>query len=114
MSTLKQGMTNCKQWLLSEKGIALFMIATGAFFIAVGVHRFWVRPEHFGWPSLLGCVGGAFGAFILLLITDYVFHHAPLVFIPWFIFLIYFAFIQPQFAVGLGLALWFILASQSS
>jgi len=114
MSSLKQVITNCKQWLLSETGIALVMIATGAFFIAVGVHRFWVRPEHFGWPSLLGCVGAAFGAFFLLLVTDYVFHHAPLVFIPWFIFLIYFAFIQPHFAVGLGLALWFILASQSS
>ena len=112
MSSLKQGMTNFKQWFLSEKGAALVMIVTGAFFIAVGVHRFWVRPEHFGLLNLLGCVVGAFGAFFLLLVTDYVFHHAPLVFIPWFIALIYFAFVQPHFAVGLGLALWFMLASQ--
>ena len=85
MSSLKQVMTNCKHWFMSEKGIALVMIVAGAFFIAVGIHRFWVRPEHFGWPSLLGCVVAAFGAFFLLLVTDYVFHHAPLVFIPWFI-----------------------------
>ena len=112
MNALWQGITNCKHWFLSEKGFALGMVVTGAFFIALGIHRFWVRPEHFGAPSFLGCVVGAFGAFILLLITDYVFHHAPLVFIPWFIFLIYFAFVQPHFAVGLGLALWCILASQ--
>jgi hypothetical protein len=112
MSSLKQGMTRCKHWFLSEKVVALVMIVTGAFFIAVGIHRFWVRPEHFGLPSLLGCVAAAFGAFFLLLVSDYVFHHAPLVFIPWFICLIYFAIIQPHFAVGLGLALWYLLASQ--
>ena len=80
----------------AKKGFALVMVVTGAFFIAVGIHRFWVRPEHFGWPSVLGCVAGAFAAFFLLLMSDYVFHHAPLVFIPWFIFLIYFAFLQPH------------------
>ena len=112
MSPLKQVMVNCKRWFLSEKGVALAMIAAGAFFIAVGIHRFWVRPEHFGWPSVLGCLVGAFAAFFLLLVTDYVLHHAPLVFIPWFIALIYFAIVQPHFAVGLGLALWCMVASQ--
>ena len=45
-------------------------------------------------------------------VTDYVFHHAPLIFIPWFILIIYFAILQPHFAVGLGIALWWMLASQ--
>ena len=112
MISRKQGITNCKRWLLGEKGLALVMIVMGAFFIAIGIHRFWVRPEHFGAPNLLGCMAGALGAFFLLLVTDYVLHHAPLVFIPWFIFLVYFACVQPHFAVGLGLALWFMLASQ--
>lgn len=112
MISLQQGITNGKRWFLSEKGLALVMILIGAFFIAVGIHRFWLRPEHFGVPSFLGCGAGALGAFFLLLVTDYVLHHAPLVFILWFIFLIYFAFVQPHFAVGLGLALWFMLASQ--
>ena len=112
MIPLKQGMTNCRRWFLSEKGLALVMIVIGAFFVAVGVHRFWVRPEHFGLPSFLGCIAGAFGGFFLLLISDYVFHHAPLVFIPWFISLVYFACIQPHLGVGLGLASWFMLASQ--
>jgi len=109
---LKQAATDCKRWLLSEKGFALIMILIGAFFVAVGIRRFWVRPEHFGVLSVLGCVVGAFGAFFLLLITDYLLHHARLVFIPWFVSLIYFAFIQPHLAVGLGLALWFMLATQ--
>ena len=107
-----QVLTGCKHWFLSEKGFAFALAATGAFFIAVGIHRFWVRSEPFGVPSLLGCVAGAFAGFFLLLVTDYVFHHAPLVFIPWFIFLIFFAFILPHFAVGLGLALGFMLVSQ--
>ena len=112
MSVLKQGMANFKHWFLSEKGAALVMIVMGAFFIALGIHRFWIRHEHFGLLSFLGCVVGVFAAFFLLLVSDYVFHHAPLVFIPWIIALIYFAFVQPHFAVGLGLALWFMLASQ--
>jgi hypothetical protein len=112
MNSPQQVMMKCKQWFLSEKGFALGMSATGAFFIAVGIHRFWVRPEHFGLPSFLGCVAAAFGAFFLLLVTDYLLHHARLVFIPWFIFLIYFALVQPHFAVGLGLALGFLVVSQ--
>lgn len=112
ITSLKQVLSKCRRWLLSEKGFALVMIAIGAFFIVVGVHRFWVRPEHFGLASLLGCAVGAVGAFFLLLITDYVLHHARIVFIFWFISLIYCAFIQPHLAVGLGLALWFMLATQ--
>ena len=112
MRSLQQLMMSCRRWFLSERGFALGMIMTGAFFIAVGIHRFGVRADPFGVPSLLGCVVGAFGAFFLLLVTDYVLHHAPLVFIPWCIVLILLAFVQPHFAVGLGLALWFMLASQ--
>jgi hypothetical protein len=112
MTSLKQVMMAGKYWFLSEKGLALVMIVMGGFFVGLGIHRFWVRPEHFTLPSFLGCVAGAFGAFFLLLITDYVMHHAPLVFIPWIIFLIYFAFVEPHLAVGLGLALWYMLASQ--
>jgi hypothetical protein len=96
----------------SEKVFALVMFAMGAFFLAMGIHRFWVRPEHFGLLSFLGCGVGAFGAFFLLLIGDYVFHHAPLVFIPLLICLIYFAIIHPHLAVGMGLALWYMVISQ--
>ena len=110
--SFKQWMTACKHWLLSEKGWALGMALVGALFIAAGIYRFHARHEPFGWVSLLGCVAGAFGAFFLLLITDYVLHHAPLVFIPWFVFLVYFAIIQPHLGVGMGLALWFIVVSQ--
>jgi hypothetical protein len=112
VSSIKQAMADCKRWVLSEKGYALFMIISGAFFVVVGVHRFLVRPEHFGLPNVLGCIVGAFGGFFLLLITDYLLHHARLVFIPWCICLIYFAIIQPHLGVGLGLALWYMLFTQ--
>jgi hypothetical protein len=112
MNSLKSLMTNGKRWLLGEKGLALGMGVTGAFFLALGIHGFWMRPGHCRGADLLGCVAGAFGAFFLLLVADYVLHHARLVFIPWLVFLIYFAFVQPHFAVGLGLALGFIVVSQ--
>ena len=109
---LKQVMIDGRRWFLGERGLALLVMIIGACFIATGVHRFRVRPEHFGVLSILGCVVGAFGGFFLLLITDYLFHHARLVFIPWFASLIYFACIQPHLAVGLGIALWFMMATQ--
>jgi hypothetical protein len=112
MSDIRKMMTSCKQWLFGEKGVALMMFLVGAIFIAVGIHRFWVRPQHFGLASFLGCAVAAFGAFFLLLVTDYVLHHAPLVFIPWTISMIFFAIIQPHFGVGLGVALWYLCVTQ--
>ena len=114
MSSLKQGINNLGVQLRSQWVVALVMTMLGAFFIAWGVYRFRVRPDHFGWLSVLLCVVGAFGAFFLLIVSDYVFHHAPLVFIPFFIFLIYFTIINPYLAVGMGLALWGMLRSQLS
>lgn len=110
--SLNRAVTACKHWVLSEKGYALVMIIFGAFFVVFGVHRFWVRPEQFGLPNILGCVVGAFAGFFLLLITDYLLHHARLVFVPWCLCLIYFAIIQPHLGVGLGLALWYMLFTQ--
>ncbi len=114
MDLFKQGMTSFKWWFLSEKGLALVMLATGVFFVAVGARRFQIRPEHFGIMSLLGCGIGTFAAFFLLLIADYVFQHARLAVIPWVVFLFYFAFVLPHLAVGLGLALWFMVVTQLS
>jgi hypothetical protein len=112
MGSLRQSLAHYKHEFLNAKALSLGMAATGAFFVAMGIHRFRVRPEAFGWLSLLGCGVAAFGAFFLLLITDYLLHHAPLVFVPWVILLIYFAIIEPHLGVGLGAALWFMLATQ--
>jgi hypothetical protein len=35
-----------------------------------------------------------------------------MVFVPWLIFLIFFAVVEPHLGVGLGVALWFTLVSQ--
>jgi hypothetical protein len=112
MNYAKQVLTGCKNWLLGEKGFATALSAVGAIFTAVGIHRFRARPEHFGLPGILGCVAGAFGAFFLLLAADYLLHHARLVFIPWLVFLAYLGLTQPHFAVGLGMALGFLVVSQ--
>jgi hypothetical protein len=112
MSSLKHPMTNRKLWILSENGNVLVMILAGAFFIALGIHRFCLRSEHLRLWDLLGCVVGAFGGFFLLLIADYLLHHARLALIPWITFLLALAFTEPHAAVGLGLALWYMLGSQ--
>lgn len=98
--------------LLREKAFALVQVVAGALFIAAGIHRFWVRPERLSLLDLLGCFVGVFGGFFLLVIADYLLHHARLVFIPWIIFLLVLAFVQPHSAIGLGLALWYMFASQ--
>jgi hypothetical membrane protein len=114
MSSPKVGIKAIGRRLSDEWVFALVMIIIGALFIALGIYRFRVRPEHFGWPNVLACLVGALGAFFMLLVSNYVYHHAPLVFIPWFIFLVYIAFINPYLAAGMGLALWGMLAAQLS
>ena len=94
-----------------ELAIPLGMALAGACFVAASVRRFWVRPEHFGLASVLGCAAGVFAGFLILLICDYLLHHAPLVFIPWVLCVIYFAIFQPHFGMGLGLSIWCLLAS---
>jgi len=112
VSSLPQRVKNIGQRLLSEKGFALVMMTLGTLSIAAGIHRFRVRPEPFGLLSGLGCLVAAVAGFFLLLIADYVFHHARLVFVLWFILLIGLILVEPHFAVGMGLALWVMLEEQ--
>lgn len=110
MNFLQQRVKNTCQRLQSEKGLALVMMTLGALCIAAGIYRFRVRPEPFGLLSMLGCLVGTVAGFFLLLISDYVFNHARLVFVFWFILLIGLILVEPHFAVGMGLALWVMLA----
>lgn len=110
--TSQQGPARWLHTLLSEKGFAAMMIAAGCFFVGAGIRHFWLRPEHFGLVSALGCLAGTAAAFVLLMVTAYVFHHAPLVFLPWFILVVYLAYIQPHFGVGMGVALWLMMVEQ--
>lgn len=112
MTNSKSVITRCKEWLAKCNAATLMFVLAGGLFIALGVHRFYIRPERFGWLSLLGCAVAAFGAFWVLLIGDYVLNHARLVFIFWAVFTLAMAIIHPHFAVGLGCALWFITISQ--
>src|SRR5579863_5666905 len=94
-----------------ERG-TLFLALLGGLFFILGVYRFYSRPQHFGLLDLLGCVVGAFGGFFLLIIADYLLHHARLVFIPWMIVISTYSAYEPHLSVGLGAALWFMLATQ--
>jgi hypothetical protein len=105
-------MTDYNKWFRREGSSTLFMIVPGLIFLALGTHRFRVRPERFALVDSLGCVVGAFGGFFLLLITDYLLHHARLAFIPWLVSLFVFAALQPHLGVGLGVGLFFMVATQ--
>jgi hypothetical protein len=113
VSLLKQVLKNAGKWSRSELGFMFVLIILGALFIAAGIYHFTVRPQHFslGW-DLLGCGAATVAAFLMLFISDYVFHHAFLVFIPWCLLIFYLGFVEPHFGVGMGLALWVILVGQ--
>ncbi len=113
VSSLKQVLRGAGKWSRSELGFMFVLIILGASFIAGGIYRFTVRPQHFSlWGDLLGCGAATLAAFIMLLISDYVFHHAFLIFIPWCLFILYLGFVEPHFGVGMGLALWVMLVGQ--
>jgi len=101
-----------KNWFWREGRLTFLLFALGAVFVAVGVHGFWARPQHFTRLNGLGCVVGAAGGYFLLIIADYLLHHARLVFIPWMIVISTYAAYEPHLSVGLGAALWFMLATQ--
>jgi hypothetical protein len=91
----------------------LVMIVLGAMFAAAGIYHFTVRVQHFSlWWDLLGCGAATLAAFLMLLISDYVLHHAFLIFIPWCLLILYLGFVEPHFGVGTGLALWGMIGMQ--
>lgn len=105
-------MMDYKKWLRREGSGAILMIVLGSIFLALGVHGFRIRPARFSFVDLLGCVVGAFGGFFLLLICDYLLHHARLIFIPWVLGIVVVAAFEPHLSVGLCVSLWIILATQ--
>ena len=94
-----------------ERG-TLFLALLGGLFFILGVYRFYSRPQHFGLLDLLGCVVGAFGGFFLLIIADYLLHHARFILIPWLLAIVTFAVLEPHLSVGLSASLWFILMTR--
>ena len=83
------------QWIVLACGVLLFL---------VGAARFVLR-HHFGFTDAIHCALAVIPAGVLLLVFDYVLHHAKLVsVIPLFLAgLLLFSF--PVFDVALGMAL---------
>jgi hypothetical protein len=113
VNSLKQVVKSAGKWSRSETVSMLVLIVLGGLFVAAGICHFTVRPQHFslGW-DLLGCGAATLAAFLMLLISDYVLHHAFLIFIPWCLFILYLGFVEPHFGVGMGVALWGMLGMQ--
>jgi hypothetical protein len=96
--TSNQPATRTIPWgalVLATVGISLFLF---------GVTRFVLR-HHFGFSDALYCCLAIIPAGILLLVFDYVLHHAKLVSVIPLVAAVMFVVTSPAFDVGLGLAL---------
>jgi hypothetical protein len=83
--------------------------AIGILLFLLGVRRFFVR-HHFGLDDALYCCLAIIPAGLLLLVFDYVLHHAPLVVVIPFFLAVVLIFSSPVFDVALGLVLFATIA----
>ena len=88
---------------------AWIAIAAGALLFLLGVARF-ARGHHFGFTEALYCCLAVVPAGLLLLVFDYVLHHAKLVSILVLLMAGSLAVTFPAFDVGLGVALMAAIA----
>ncbi len=88
----------------------LIVAAVGLLLFLLGVRRFFLR-HHFGLYDVLYCCLAIIPAGILLLVFDYVLHHAPLVVVIPFLLLTVLVFSSPVFDVALGVALFAAIAA---
>jgi hypothetical protein len=79
-------------------------VAVGGLLFLLGVERFVVR-HRFGWTDALYCCLAVLPAALLLLVFDYVLHHARLVSIMVLLAAAMLVFTFPVFDVALGLAI---------
>ncbi len=93
-----------------EKGEILLGLFSLAIFLA-GALRF-VRMKHFTWTQAGLCLLAIPAAMLALMIADYTFHHARLVFVMVVAILVFAAAQSASFCVGLGLGLTGILLMQ--
>src|SRR6266849_820572 len=93
-----------------EKGEVLLGLLSLAIFL-VGALRF-LRLGHFTWPQAGICLLAIPAAMLALMIADYTFHHARIVFVMVLVALVIAAFQSASFCVGLGLGLTGILLMQ--
>jgi hypothetical protein len=93
-----------------EKGEILLVLLSLAIFLA-GAFRF-VRMKHFTWTQAGFCLLAIPAAMLALMIADYTFHHARIVFVMVLAILVIAAVQSASFCVGLGLGLAGILLMQ--
>jgi hypothetical protein len=95
-----------------EKGEIVLGLFSLAVFLA-GALRF-VRMRHFTWTQAGLCLLAIPAAMLALMIADYTFHHARIVFVLVMAVLVIAAVQNASFCVGLGLGLAGILLMQRS
>ena len=91
------------------RGLVFFV--TSLLFLGVGAWRFRLNPEHTGLWNY-----GAWGGWLLLclpvlFVSDYVLHHAPIVFILFAIFWLAFSFTEPHVAMETGVIILCVVSA---
>ena len=87
----------------------LIVAAIGALLFLLGICRFFAR-HHFGLDDALYCCLVVLPAWVLLLVFDYVLHHAPLVVPIPLLLAAVLVYSSPVFDVALGAALFGAIA----
>lgn len=90
----------CAPLIVTPIGALLFLIGVGRFFVG----------HHFGFYDAVYCCLAIIPARLLLLVFDYVLHHAPLVVVMPFVLAVVLVYSSPVFDVALGAALFGAIA----
>lgn len=79
--------------------------------IAIAVWRFWLNPQASGLKNYGAWAGWLVACLVLLLLSDYLLHHAFIVFILFSAMWILLAIVEPHFGMELGLMVLAILSA---
>ncbi len=97
---------------LSEVGIwgALCFVLSLAL-IAIAVWRFWLNPQTYGLKNYGAWGGWLVACLMLLFLSDFLLHHAPIVFFLFSAFWVLLAIVEPHVGMEIGLMVLAVLSS---
>src|SRR5579863_7965574 len=79
--------------------------------IAIAVWRFWLNPQASGLKNYGAWAGWLVACLVLLFLSDYLLHHALIVFILFSTLWVLLAIVEPHFGMELGLMVLAVLGA---
>jgi Ankyrin repeats (many copies) len=79
--------------------------------IAIAVWRFWLNPQASGLKNYGAWAGWLVACLVLLFLSDYLLHHAFIVFVLFSTLWVLLAIVEPHFGMGIGLTVLAVLSA---